>query len=68
MVYKFMLSRYFCSKVNVKPSFVVSDFQVPSAKLLCRILFILSAFKIRIPNSHKLKKVQENNETINLCE
>ena len=56
MVYKFMLSRCFCSKVNLKPSFVVSDFQVPSAKLFCRILLILSAFKIRIPNRHKLKE------------
>ena len=56
MVYKFMLSRYFCSKVNLKPSFMVSDLQVPSAKLLCRILLILSAFTIRIPNSHKLKE------------
>ena len=56
MIYKFMLSRYFCSKVNLKPLFVVSDLQVPSAKLLCRILLILSAFKIRIPNSHKLKR------------
>ena len=56
MVYKFMLSRCFCSKVNLKPSFVVSDLQVPSSKLLCRILLTLSAFKIRIPNRHKLKE------------
>ena len=56
MVYKFMLSRCFCSKVNLKPSFVVSDLHMPSAKLLCRPLLILSAVKIRIPNSHKLKE------------
>ena len=55
MVYKFMLSRCFCSEVNFKPSLVVSDLQVPSANLLCRPL-ILSAFKIRIPNRHKLKE------------
>ena len=47
MVYKFMLSRNFCSKINLKPSFVVSDLQVPSAKLLCRLLLILSAFNLR---------------------
>ena len=40
MVYKFMLSRYFCSKVNLKPSFVVSDLQVPSAKLLSNFALI----------------------------
>ena len=56
MVYKFMLSICFCSKVNLKPSFVVSDLQVPSAKLLCRILLILSAVKIRVPNRHKFKE------------
>ena len=56
MVYKFMLSRCFYSKVNLKTSFVVSDLQVPSAKLLCRSLLIISAFQIRIPNGHKLKE------------
>ena len=72
MVYKFMLSRCFCCKVNLKPSFAVSDIQVPPAKLLCRPLLISStygAFKIRIPDRHKLKeKMQENKDTINLRE
>ena len=29
LVYKTMLSRWFCSRKNIKTAFVVSDFQVP---------------------------------------